>query len=123
MVGRKLSYVTLCLTHRLKTPQRHACPNLHLMDVISLVSHCPSCKPVVQTYIQCWRPPFTMIVSPWWSATMHVREGLNFVRGLFPLSLHAQLTTPPSGRSKQANCHNLKVAMTDRTALLLGALY
>ena len=47
----------------------------------------------------------------------------DFVRGLIPMSLHAQLTTPPTSRSKPAHCHNLKLALTARTPLHLGALY
>ena len=62
----------------------HACPDPHPMDAISFVSHCPTCEHLVQTYIQCWRPPFTTVVSQWWSATTHVEERRNFVRGLFP---------------------------------------
>ena len=73
----------------------HACPDPHPMDVISFVSHCPTCEHLVQTYIQCWRPPFTEVVSQWWSATTHVGERRNFVRGLVPMSLYTKLTTHP----------------------------
>ena len=65
----------------------HACPSPHPMDVISFVSHCVTCEHLVQTYIQCWRPPFTTVVSKWWSATTHVGERRNFVWGLVPMSL------------------------------------
>ena len=86
----------------------HACPDPHAMDVISFVSHCPTCENLVQTYIQCWRPPFTTLVSQRWSATTHVGERRNFVRGLVPMSLYTKLTTPPSGRRKPAHCHDIK---------------
>ena len=101
----------------------HACPDPHPMDVISFVSHRPTCKHLVQTYIQCWRPPFTTVVSQWWSATTHVGERRNFVRGLVPMSLYTKLTTPPSGRRKPAHCHDLKLALKARVPLLLNALY
>ena len=101
----------------------HACPDPHPMDVISFVSHCPTCEHLVQTYIQCWRPPFTTVVSQWWSATTHVGERRNFVRGLVPMSLYTKLTTPPSGRRKPAHCHDLKLAVKGRVPLLLNALY
>ena len=101
----------------------HACPDPHPMDVISFVSHSPTCKHLVQTYIQCWRPPFTTVVSQWWSATTHVAERRNFVRGLVPMSLYTKLTTPPSGRRKPAHCHDLKLALMARVPLLLNALY
>ena len=101
----------------------HACPDPHPMDVISFVSHCPTCEHLVQTYIQCWRPPFTTLVSQWWSATTHVGERRNFVRGLVPMSLYTKLTTPPSGRRKPAHCHDLKLALKARVPLLLNALY
>ena len=79
----------------------HACPDPHPIDVISFVSHCPTCQHLVQTYIQCWRPPFTTVVSQWWSATTHVGERRNFVRGLVPMSLYTKLTTPPSAEENQ----------------------
>ena len=101
----------------------HACPDPHPMDVISFVSHCPTCEHLVQSYIQCWRPPFTTVVSQWWSATTHVGERRNFVRGLVPMTLYTKLTTPPSGRRKPAHCHDLKLALKDRVPLLLSALY
>ena len=101
----------------------HACPDPHPMDGISFVSHCPTCKHLVQTYIQCWRPPFTTVVSQWWSATTHVRERRNFVRGLVPMSLYNKLTTPASGQRKPAHCHDLKLALKARVPLLLNALY
>ena len=72
---------------------------------------------------KCWRPPFTTVVSQWWSATTHVGERRNFVRGLVPMSLYTKLTTPPSGRRKPAHCHDLKLALKDRVPLLLSALY
>ena len=74
----------------------HACPDPHPMDVICFVSHCPTCEHLVQTYIQCWRPPFTTVVSQWWSGTTHVGEGRNFIRGHVPMSLYTKLTTPAS---------------------------
>ena len=101
----------------------HACPDQHPMDVISFVSHCPTCEHLVQTYIQCWRPPFTTVVSQWWSATTQVGERRNFVRGLVPMSLYTKLTTPPSSRRKPAHCHDLKLALKARVPLLLNALY
>ena len=66
----------------------HACPDPRPRDVITFVSHRPTCEHLVQTYIQCWRPPFTTVVSQWWSATTHVRERRNFVPGLVPMSLY-----------------------------------
>ena len=101
----------------------HACPDPHPMDVISFVSHCPTCEHLVQTYIQCWRPPFTTVVSQWWSATTHVGERRNFVWGLVPMSLYTELTTPPSGRRKPAHCHDLKLTLKARVPLLLNTLY
>ena len=101
----------------------HACPDPHPMDVISFVSHCPTCEHLVQTYIQSWRPPFTTVVSQWWSATTYVGERRNFVRGLVPMSLYTKLTTPPSGQRKPAHCHDLKLAPKARVPLLLNALY
>ena len=101
----------------------HACPDQHPMDVISFVSHCPTCEHLVQTYIQCWRPPFTTVVSQWWSATTHIGERRNFVRGLVPMSLYTKLTTPPSGRRRPGHCHDLKLALKARVPLLLNALY
>ena len=101
----------------------HACPDPHLIDVISFVSHCPPCEHLVKTYIQCWRPPFTTVVSQWWCATTHVGERRNFVRGLVPMSLYTKLTTPPSGRRKPAHCHDLKLALKACVPLLLNALY
>ena len=101
----------------------HACPDPHPMDAISFVSHCLTCEHLVQTYIQCGRPPFTMMVSQWWSATTHVGERRNFVWGLVPMSLYTKLTTPPSGRGKPAHCHDLKLALMARVPLLLNALY
>ena len=101
----------------------HACPDPHPMEVISFVSHCPTCEHLVQTYIQCWRPPFTTVVSQWWSATTHVEERRNFVQGLVPVSLYTKLTTPPSGRRTPAHCHDLKLALKARVPLLLNALY
>ena len=101
----------------------HACPDPHPMDVISFVSHCPTCEHLVQTYIQCWRPPFTTVVSQWLSATTHVAERRHFVRGLVPMSLYTKLTTPPSDRRKPAHRHDLKLALKARVPLLLKALY
>ena len=101
----------------------HACPDPHPMDVISFVSHCPTCEHLVQTYIQCWRPPFTTVVYQWWSATTHVGERRSFVRGLVPMSLYTKLTTPPSGRRKPAHCHDLKIALKAPVPLHLNALY
>ena len=101
----------------------HACPDPHPRDVISFVSHCPTCEHLVQTYIQCWRPPFTTVVSQWWSATTHVGERRNFVRGLVPMSLYTKLTTPPSSRRKPAHCHDLKLFLKSCVPLLLNALY
>ena len=101
----------------------HAYPDPHSMDGVSFVSHCPTCEHLVQTYIQCWRTPFATVVSQWWSATTHVGERRNFVRGLIPMSLYTKLTTPPSGRRKPAHCHDLKVALMARVPLLLDALY
>ena len=101
----------------------HACPDPHPMDVISFVSHCPTCEHLVQTYIQCWRPPFTTVVSQWWSATTHVGERRNFVRGLVPMSLYTKLTPPPSSQRKPAHCHDLKLALKARVPLLFNALY
>ena len=100
-----------------------ACPNPHQMDVISFVSHCLTCEHLVQTYIQCWRPPFTTVVSQWWSAATHVGERRNFVWGVVPMSPYTKLTTPPSGRRKPAHCHDLKLALMARVPLLLNALY
>ena len=79
----------------------HACPDAHPMDVNFFVSHCPTCEHLVQTYVQCWRFPFTTVESQWWSATLHVGERRNVVRALVPMSLHTKLTTPPL-RPKQA---------------------
>ena len=101
----------------------NACPDPHPMDVISFVSHCPTCEHLVQTYIQCWCPPFTTVVSQWWSATTHVGGRRNFVRGLVPMFLYTKLTTPPSGRREPAHCHDLKLALKARVPLLLNALY
>ena len=74
----------------------HACPDPHLMDVISFLSHCLACEHLVQTYVQCWCPRLTMVVSQWWSATWHLGERRNVVHGLVPMSLYTKLTTPPS---------------------------
>ena len=52
----------------------HACPDPDPMDVVSFVSPCPTCEHLVATYIRCWRPPFTIVVSQWWSAATHVGE-------------------------------------------------
>ena len=101
----------------------HACPDPHPMDVICFVSHCPTYEHLVQTYIQCWRPPFTTVPSQWWSATTHVNKRRNFVQRLVPISLYTKLTTPPSGRRKPAHCHDFKLALKDRVPLLLNALY
>ena len=101
----------------------HACPDPHPMDVINFVSYCPTCEHLVQTYIQFWRPPFTTVVSQWWSATTHVGERRNFVQGLVPMSLYTKLTTPPSGRRKPAHGHDLKLALKARVPLLLNAPY
>ena len=101
----------------------HACPDPHPMDVISFVSHCPTCEHLVQTYIQCWHPLFTTVASQWWSATTHVRERRYFVRGLVPMSLYTKLTTAPPGRRKPAHFHDLKLALKARVPLLLNALY
>ena len=101
----------------------HACPNPHPMDVITFVPNCPTCEHLVQTYIQCWRPPCTTVVSQWWSATTHVGHRRNFVRGLVPMSLYTKLTTPPSGGRKPAHCHDFKLALKARVPLLLNALY
>ena len=81
----------------LRPPHCHACPDPHPMDVISFVSHSPTCEHLVQTYIQCWRPPFTTVLAQWWSATTDGGERRNFVRRLVPMSLYTKLTTPPSG--------------------------
>ena len=101
----------------------HACPDPLPMDVISFVSHCATCEHLVQTYIQCWRPPVTTVVSQWWSATTHVGERRNFTRRLVSMSLYTKLTTPPSGRRKPAYCHDLKLALKARVPLHLNALY
>ena len=101
----------------------HACPHPQPMDVISFVSQCRTCEHLVQTYIQCWRPPFTTVVSRWWSASTHVEERRNFVRGLVPMSLYTKLTTPPSGRRKPAHCHDLKLALKARVPLFLNPPY
>ena len=98
-------------------------PEPHPMDVMSFVSHCPTCEHLVQTYIQCWRPPFTTVVSQLWSATTHLGEWRNFVRGLVPMSLYTKLITPPSGRRKPAHCHDFKVALMALVPLLLNPLY
>ena len=95
----------------------------YVMDVITFVSHCLTCEHLVQTYIQSWRPSFTTVVSSWWSATTHVGERRNFVRGLVPMSLYTKLTTPPSSRRKPAHCQDLKLALMARVPLLLNALY
>ena len=87
------------------------------------VSHCPTFEHLVQTYIQCWRPPFTTVVSQWSSATTHVGERRNFVRGLVPMSLYTKLTTRPSGRRKPAHRHDLKLALMAGVPMLLHALY
>ena len=92
------------------------------MDVISFVSHCPTCEHLVRTYAQCCPPPFTTVVSQWWSATKHVERRRNFVRGLVPMSLYRKLTTPPSGRRRTVHCHDLKLALTARASLLLNPL-
>ena len=52
----------------------NAYPDPHPMDVISFVSHCPTCEHLVQTYIQCCPPPphqggVPMVVSD------HTRRG------------------------------------------------
>ena len=52
-----------------------------------------------------------------------VGERRNFVRGLVPMSLYTKLTTPPSGRTKPAHSHDLKLALMARVPLLLNALY
>ena len=101
----------------------HACPEPDPTDVIPFVLHCPTCKHLVQTYVQCWRPPFTTVVSQWWSATTHIGERRNYFRGLVPVFLYTKFTTPPSGRSKPAHCHDLKLAVTARVPLFLNALY
>ena len=101
----------------------HACPDPHPMDVISFVSQCPTCEHLVQTYIQFLGPPFTTVMSQWWSATTHVGGRRNFVRGLVLTSLYTKLTTPPSGRREPAHCHDLKLALKGRVPLLLNALY
>ena len=101
-----------------------ACPDPQPIDVISFVSHCPTSEHLVQTYVQCWRPPFTTVVSQWWSATAHVGARRYFFRGLVPMSLYTKLTTPPpSRRSKPANGHDLKPALIAPVPLLLNALY
>ena len=123
MVLRKFHNGAVCFPRRLAPLQCHACPDTHPMDVIPFVSHCRMCEHLVQTYIQCWRPPCTTVVSQWWSATTHVGERRNFVRGLVPISLYTKLFTPPSGRRKPAHCHALKLALKDRVPLLLNALY
>ena len=119
MVLRKFQHGAVCFPGRLAPSPLPRLP----MDVISFVSHCPTCEHLVQTYIQCWRPPFTTVVSQWWSATTHVGERRNFVRGLVPMSLYTKLTTPPSGRRRPAHCHDLKLALKARVPLLLNALY
>ena len=96
--SRNFNIASFAFHHDLRPRHCHACPDPHPMDVISFVSHCPTCEHLVQTYIQCWRPPFTTVVSQWCSATTHVVERRNFVRGLVPMSLYTKLTTPPSGR-------------------------
>ena len=101
----------------------HACPDPHPMDVISFVSHCPTCKHLVQTYIQCWRPPFTTVVSQWWSATTHVGERRDFVRRLSPCPCTPNSQPPPSGRREPAHCYHFKLAVKARVPLLLNALY
>ena len=68
-------------------------------------------------------PPLHHGGVPMWSATTHVGERRNFVRGLVPVSLYTKLTTPPSGRRKPAHCHDLKLALKARVPLLLNALY
>ena len=93
------------------------------MDVISFVSHCPTCKHLVHTYVQCWHPPFATVVSQWWSATAHVGERGNVVLGLVPKSLYTNLTIPLSGQSNPAHCHDLKLALAAQVPLLLNALY
>ena len=93
------------------------------MDVISSVSHCPKCEHLVQTYIQCLLPPFATVVSQWWYASSHLGERRNFVRGLVPKSVNTKLRTPPSGRSKPAHCHDLKLALMALVPFLLNALY
>ena len=79
----------------------HACPDPHPMDFICFVSHCPTCEHLVQTYIQCCRPPFTTVVSKWWSGTAHVGERRNLLRRLVTMFLYTQLTAP--FRPKQAS--------------------
>ena len=79
----------------------HTCPDAHPMDVISFVSHCPTCEHLVQTYIQCWRAPYTTVVSQWWSATTHVGERRNFVRGLFPCPCTPNSQPPPPAEENQ----------------------
>ena len=124
MVLRKLQHGAVCFPQRLLCPRHcQACPDPHPMDVISFVSYCPTCEHLVQTYIQCWRPPFTTVVSQWWSATTDVGERRNFVLGLVPMSLYSKLTTPPSGRRKPAHCHDLKLALMARVPSLLNAPY
>ena len=119
---RNFNMAPFAFYNDLRAHHCHACPDPHPMDVISFVSHCPTCEHLVQTYIQCWRPPIPTVVSQWWSLATHVEEGRNFIRGLVPMSLYIQLTTPPSGRSQPAHCHDLKYALTARVPLLLNAL-
>ena len=75
--------------------QCHACPDQHPMDVITFVSHCPTCELLVQTYIQCWRPPFhhggiPMVVRD------HTRQGeAQFRPGACPHVPVHQTDNPP----------------------------
>ena len=123
VVLRKLQHGTIFISQRLTPSPLPTCPEPDPMDVISFVPHCPTCEHLVETYVQCWRPPFTRVVSQWWSATTHVGERRNYFRGLVPMSLYTKFTNPPSGRSKPAQCHGLKLAVTARVPLFLNALY
>ena len=93
--SRNFNMAPFAFHHDLRPRHCHACPDPHSMDVISFVSHCPTCEHLVQTYIQCWRPPFTTVVSQWWSAATHVRERRNFVRGACPHVPVHQTHNPP----------------------------
>ena len=123
MVLRKFQHGAVCVPRRpapsplprLPRPAPNGCYLFRLT--------LPNVRTPVQTYIQCWRPPFDTVVSQWWSATTHVGERRNFVRGLVPMSLYTKLTTPPSGQRKPAHCHYLKLALKARVPLLLNALY
>ena len=69
------------------------------------------------------QPPLLTYLLTYWSATTHVGERRNFVRGLVPMSLYTKLTTPPSGQRKPAHCHCSKLALMAQVPLLLNALH